>query len=207
MLTLHSDHQKQMMSIINVTSMNERKINIAILQKNSIKTKNIHKKLNKLQVFYEFNECKNNELMLWKKMRRLTKMIKKLMHQRIAALTVNQCMKNQLKRLKKIMSKLEKKFAKKKKHVNKWAKKVNEKLTMSFENYLVFSADVTLSVQNYCEKFKIKIFIKEKKKIKRIMMITTENIVRWVKKINVDKMLLTRKNIKIMKRWSNLRIF
>jgi len=52
-------------------------------------------------------------------MRRLTKMIKKLMHQRIAALTVNQCMKNQLKRLKKIMSKLEKKFAKKKKHVNK----------------------------------------------------------------------------------------
>jgi len=64
MLTLHSDHQKQMMSIINVTSMNERKINIAILQKNSIKTKNIHKKLNKLQVFYEFNECKNNELML-----------------------------------------------------------------------------------------------------------------------------------------------
>ena len=207
MLTLHSDHQKQMMSIINVTSMNERKINIAILQKNSIKTNNIHKKLNKLQVFYEFNECKNNKLMLWKKMRRLTKMIKKLMHQRIAALTVNQCMKNQLKRLKKIMSKLEKKFAKKKKHVNKWAKKVNEKLTMSFENYLVFSADVTLSVQNHCEKFKIKIFIKEKKKIKRIMMITTENIVRWVKKINVDKMLLTRKNIKIMKRWSNLRIF
>jgi len=51
-------------------------------------------------------------------MRRLTEMIEKLMHQRVAALTVNSRMKNQLKRLKKIISKLEKKFAKKKKRVD-----------------------------------------------------------------------------------------
>jgi len=51
-------------------------------------------------------------------MRRLTEMIEKLMRQRVVALTVNQCMKNQLKRLKKIMSRLEKKFMKKKRHVD-----------------------------------------------------------------------------------------
>jgi len=64
MLMLHSDHQKQMMSIINVTSASEREVSITISQKNSIKTKNIHEKLNKLQVLYELNECRNNKLML-----------------------------------------------------------------------------------------------------------------------------------------------
>jgi len=119
----------------------------------------------------------------------------------------NRCMKNQLKRLKKIMSRLEKKFTKKKKHVDNWAKKVNEKLTMSFESHLVLSVNVASLVQNYYEKFKIKIFIKEKEKIKRIMMITTENIMRWVREIDVDEMLSTRKNIETIKKWSNLLIF
>jgi len=45
-------------------------------------------------------------------------MIKKLTCQHVAALTVNQHMKNQLKRLKKIMSRLEKEFMKKRKHVD-----------------------------------------------------------------------------------------
>ncbi len=129
------------------------------------------------------------------------------MCQRVVALTVNQCMKNQLKRLKKIMSRLKKKFAKKKRHVDNWAKKVNKKSMTSFESHLVFSADVALSVQNQCKKFKIKIFIKEKEKINRIMMITTKNIVRWAKEIDVDETLSTRKNIETMKRWLNLLIF
>ncbi len=188
-------------------SASEWEANIVISQKNSIKTKNIHKKLNKLRVFYEFNERKNNELMLWEKMRRLTEMIEKLTRQHVAALTVNQCMKNQLKRLKKITSRLEKKFAKKKKRVDSWAKKVNEKSTTSFENYLVLSVDVASSVWNHCKKFEIKIFVKEKEKIKRIMMITTKNIMRWARKINVDETLSTCKNIEIMKRWSDLLIF
>ncbi len=51
-------------------------------------------------------------------MKKLTEMIKKLMCQRVIASTVNQHMKNQLKRLKKIMNKLEKKFTKKKKRVD-----------------------------------------------------------------------------------------
>ncbi len=207
MLALHSDRQEQMMNVVDVMSASEREMNITILQKNSIKMKNIHEKLNKLQVLYEFNECRNNKLMLWRKMRRLTKMIKKLMHQHVVASTVNWCMKNQLKRLKKIMSKLEKKFAKKKKRVNNWAKRVNEKSTISFESCLVFSADVASLMWNHCKKFKIKIFIKEREKIKRIMMITTKNIVRWVREIDVDETLLTRKNIKTMKRWLNLLIF
>ncbi len=62
-------------------------------------------------------------------------------------------------------------------------------------------------MQNHCKKFEIKIFIKKKEKIKKIMITTTKNIVRWVREINIDKMLSTRKNIKIMKRWSNLLIF
>ncbi len=52
MLTLHSDHQKQMMSVIDVMSVSEREASIAISQKNSIKMKNIHEKLNKLRVLY-----------------------------------------------------------------------------------------------------------------------------------------------------------
>ena len=200
MLALHSDHQEQMMSIVDVMLASERKMSIVILQKNSIKTKNIHEKLNKLRVLYELNERRNNELMLWEEMRRLTKMIEKLTRQRVTASTVNQHMKNQLKKLKKIMSRLEKKFTKKKRRVDNWMKRANEKSTTSFENYLVFSADVASSVQNHCKKFEIKIFIKEKEKIKRIMITTTENIVRWMREIDVDETLSTRKNIKIMKR-------
>ncbi len=80
MLTLHSDHQRQMRSIINIMLTSEWKMIIIILQKNSVKMKDIQKKLHKLQVLYEFNECRNNELMLWEKMKSLTKMIEKLMH-------------------------------------------------------------------------------------------------------------------------------
>ncbi len=38
-------------------------------------------------------------------------------------------------------------------------------------------------------------------------MITTENIVKWAREIDVDEMLSTCKNIKTIKRWSNLLIF
>jgi len=64
MLALYSDHQEQMRSIIDVTLMNERKMIIAISQKNSVKTKDIQKKLHKLRVLYELNERRNSELML-----------------------------------------------------------------------------------------------------------------------------------------------
>ena len=52
MLALHSDHQEQMRSVVNITSMNEREMIIAISQKNSVKMKDIQKKLHKLQVLY-----------------------------------------------------------------------------------------------------------------------------------------------------------
>jgi len=64
MLTLHFDHQKQMRSIIDATLMSEQEMIIAILQKNSVKTKDIQKKLHKLQVLYELNKRRNNKLML-----------------------------------------------------------------------------------------------------------------------------------------------
>ncbi len=64
MLTLHSDYQEQMRSVVDVISMSEQEVIIAILQKNSVKTKDIRKELHKLQVLYEFNERRNNELML-----------------------------------------------------------------------------------------------------------------------------------------------
>ncbi len=116
-------------------------------------------------------------------------------------------MKNQLKRLKKIMSRLEKKFMKKKKHVDSWVKKVSVKSTTSFESHFMFNVNISLLMQNHCKKFEVKIFIKEKEEIKRIMITTTKNIVRWARKIDVDKMLLTHKNIETMKRWLKLLIF
>jgi len=51
-------------------------------------------------------------------MKSLTEMIEKLTRQRVAASNVNQRMKNQLKRLKKITSRLEKEFVKKRKRVD-----------------------------------------------------------------------------------------
>ncbi len=196
MLMLHFDYQEQMRSVVDMISISEWEVIIIILQKNSVKTKDIQKKLHKLQIFYKLNECRNNELMLWKKMRSLTKMIEKLMHQRVVASTVNQRMKNQLKRLKKIMSRLEKEFMKKRKYVDSWAKRVSMKSTTSFESYLVFNVDISSSMQNHCKKFEVKIFIKEKEEVKRIMTTIMKNIVKWVREIDVDKMLLTRKNIK-----------
>ncbi len=178
MFMLHSDHQEQMRSIINMMSTSEQETIITILQKNSIKTKNIQKKLHKLQVLYEFNEHRNNELMLWRKMRSLTEMIEKLTCQRVIASTINHHMKNQLKRLKKIMSKLEKKFMKKRKHVDSWMKKVSMKSTTSFESYFVFNVNISSSMQNHCKKFEVKIFIKEKEEVKRIMITIMKNIVR-----------------------------
>ena len=200
MLTLYFDHQEQMRSIIDVTSMSEWEVIITILQKNSIKMKDIQKKLHKLQVLYELNKRRNNKLMLWRKMRSLTEMIEKLTCQHVAALTINQCMKNQLKRLKKIMSRLEKKFMKKKKHVDSWVKRVSMKLMTSFKSHLVFNVNISSSMQNHCKKFEVKIFIKEEEKVKRIMTTIMKNIVRWAKKIDVDEMLLTCKNIETIKR-------
>ncbi len=105
------------------------------------------------------------------------------------------------------MSKFEKKFMKKRKHIDSWAKKVSMKLMTLFESHLVFNIDILLSMQNHCKKFEVKIFIKEKEEVKRIMMITIKNIVRWAREIDINEMLLTCKNIKMMKRWSKLLIF
>jgi len=57
-------------------------------------------------------------------------------------------------------------------------KRVSVKSTTSFESYLVFNIDISLSMQNYCEKFEVKIFIKEEEEVKRIMITTTKNIVK-----------------------------
>jgi len=42
----------------------------------------------------------------------------------------------------------------------------------------MFNVNISSSVQNHCEKFEVKIFIKEKEKVKRIMITTMKNIVR-----------------------------
>jgi len=207
MLALYSDRQEQMRSVVDVTSTSERETIIAISQKNSVKAKDIQKKLHKLRVLYELNGRRNNELMLWRKMRSLTEMIEKLTRQRVAASTVNQRMKDQLKRLQKITSRLEKEFVKKRERVDSWAKRASVKSTTSFESHLVFNVDISSSVRNHCEKFEVKIFIKEEEEVKRIMTTTTKNIVRWAREIDVDETLSTRKNIETMKRWSRLLIF
>jgi len=52
------------------------------------------------------------------------------------------------------------------------------KSTISFESHLVFNINISSSMQNHCEKFEVKIFIKEEKEVKRIMTTTTKNIVK-----------------------------
>jgi len=64
MLALHFNHQEQMRSVVDATSTSEQEVIIAILQKNSVKMKDIQKKLHKLRVLYELNKRRNNELML-----------------------------------------------------------------------------------------------------------------------------------------------
>jgi len=64
MLALHSDRQEQMRSVVDATLTSEREAIITISQKNSVKAKDLQKKLHKLQVLYELNERRNNELML-----------------------------------------------------------------------------------------------------------------------------------------------
>ncbi len=49
---------------------------------------------------------------------------------------------------------------------------------ISVESYLMFNVNISSSVQNHCEKFEVKIFIKKKEEVKRIMMIIMKNIVR-----------------------------
>jgi len=52
------------------------------------------------------------------------------------------------------------------------------KSTTSFKSYLVFNVNISSSMQNHCEKFEVKIFIKEKEEVKKIMTTTMKNIMR-----------------------------
>jgi len=130
-----------------------------------------------------------------------------LTNQRIVLLTLNKRIKNQLKKLKKIINKLEKELVKNKKRINNWAKKANKKLIILFRSYLSLNVNIALLMQNFYKKFEVKIFIRSKEKIKRIITTTTKNIVNWTKKINVNETLLARKNIEIIKRRLRLLVF
>jgi len=99
-----------------------------------------------------------------------------LTHQRVALSTFNKRIKDQLEKLKKITNKLEKKSIKNKKCVDNWTKRVSEKSITSFRSYFSLSVDIASSMQSFCKKFEVKIFIKDKEKIKRIITTTTKNI-------------------------------
>ena len=198
MSTLHFDRRDQIMSVVDATSTSERDAIIAISQKKQIKARNILEKLNKLRVLYELNEQLINESILWEKLKRVTNMIEKLTRQR---------MKEQLNRLKKLTNKLKKNSQTKQKQINNWIKVTNEKIEQSTQRNLNIDVNATSSIRHICEKFEIKIFIKEKKKIKKVMTTTTKNIINRAREINSSKTLSKRKNIKIMKRRSRFIIF
>ena len=215
-LAHYFDRRDQIMSVVDATSTSERDAICAISQKKQIIIDDILKKLNKLRLLYEFNEQIINVFVFWEKMKRLRNMIDELTRQRVAKSTTNQRkahekqtnnqrMKTQLKKLKKIIVKLEKKSIFKKKLTNNWVKIINEKQTKSISRQ--FNANITSSTRNSCEKFEIKMFIKEKKKIKKIMTTITKNIVNKAKDVVVAKTFSTRKNIEIIKRRSRLFIF
>ena len=207
MSTLHFDRRNQIMSVVDATSTSERGAIIAISQKKQIKARNILEKLNKLRVLYELNEQLINESILWEELKRVTNMIEKLTRQRVEASTRSQRMKEQLNKLKKLTSKLKKNSQTKQKQINNWVKITNEKIEQSTQRNLNIDVNATSSIRHICEKFEIKIFIKEKKKIKKVMTTTTKNIINRAREINSSKTLSKRKNIKIMKRRSRFIIF
>jgi len=89
----------QMMSAAGATPAGGRGASIATSQKDSIKAEDIHEELNKLRVLYGPNGRRNNGLVPWGEMGRLTEMVEKLTRQRVAAPAVNRRMEDQLERL------------------------------------------------------------------------------------------------------------
>ena len=207
MSTFHFDRKDQITSVVDATSTSERDAIIAISQKKQIKARNIFEKLNKLRTLYEFNEQLINELIFWKKLKRVTNMSKKLTRQRVETSTKSQRMKKQLNKLKKLTNKLKKNSQTKQKQINNWVKITNKKFEQSTQRDLNINVNVASSIRHICEKFEIKNFIKEEKKIKKFMTTTTKNLINRTKKINNSKTFSKRKNIKIIKRRSRLIIF
>ena len=67
--------------------------------------------------------------------------------------------------------------------------------------------DTILSIQSFREKFEVRIYIKREKKIKKIIIATTNNIIKKVHNIDVEATLLVRKNIIIVKKQFDIVIF
>jgi hypothetical protein len=195
------------MSVAGKTSAGGRGTRIATSQKDLINAENIHEELNDLRILYGPNGRRNHGLVPWEEMGRLTEMIQKLTRQRVAASTMNRRMEDQLERLEKVTSRLEKESAKEEERVNSWARRVSEELTTPFRSHPVSSVGVAPPVRNLCEEFEVKVFIKGEEEVERIMAATTEDIVRWARGIDVDDTLPARKDIEAMKRRPGLLVF
>ncbi len=207
MPALHPDHQGQVMSVAGVTPAGGRGASIATSQKDTIKAEDIQEELNKLRVLYGPNGRRNNGLVPWGEMGRLTEMAEKLTRQRVAAPAVNRRMEDQLERLEKVTHRLEKESEKEKGRVDSWAKRVGEESASPFGSHRVSSAGLSPPVRNHCEEFEVKVFIKGEEEVKRIMTATTEDIVGWARGIDADETLPARKDIEAMKRRPGLLIF
>ncbi len=64
-----------------------------------------------------------------------------------------------------------------------------------------------LLIQNLCEKFEVKVYIKKKKKIEKIIIATTNNIINKARDIDIKAILLICKNIIIIKKRFDIVIF
>ncbi len=84
---------------------------------------------------------------------------------------------------------------------------INKNLLLSTRNSFNKNANTTLSTQNFCEKFEIRIYIKKEEKIKRIITTTTNNIIDKARDTNVETIFSIRKNIIIVKRRFDIVIF
>ncbi len=69
------------------------------------------------------------------------------------------------------------------------------------------NAHVILLIQNLRKKFEIKIYIKREKKIKKIIIATTNNIIDRIYETNIEATLSIRKNIIAIRRQFDLVIF
>jgi len=84
---------------------------------------------------------------------------------------------------------------------------INERLLSLARSSFNKSVDTTSSIRNVREEFKVRVYIKSEKEIKRIIIITTNDMIKRAREINIETTLFTRKNIIAIKRCLDLVTF
>ena len=84
---------------------------------------------------------------------------------------------------------------------------IDKSLSLLARNLFSKSAITILLTRNIREELELSVYIKKEKKIKKIISITTKNIINKIRKSNITITLSICKNIVVIKRYSNIITF